>query len=71
MFAACDPSLIVADAHCSVGLVSHLLDSIEPWCICVHLKSPQTYTGHDRKQNMGEYVWFSINLVVMRSKVND
>ena len=41
------------------------LDSIEPWCVCVHLTSSQTCTTHDRKQNAGQYIVFLINLVLL------
>jgi len=40
---------MVLDAPRSVSLVLHLtqLDSIEPWCVCMHLTSSQTCTAHD------------------------
>ena len=38
------------------------LDSIESWCVCVHLTSSQT---HDRKQTECQYIVFLINLVLL------
>lgn len=42
--------------------VSHSLDSVKPWCICVHLAS-ETCTAHDRTQNRGRYS--VVNLVIL------
>jgi len=51
---------MVLGAPLSVSLVLHLtqLDSIEPWCISIHLASSKTCTEHDGKQNAGQYIVF-------------